>query len=44
VPPGLLAPDLELQMGGTTNPETVIVTRLIEQTLSFERYEFILVE
>jgi hypothetical protein len=44
VPPGMLVPDLELQLGGTANPETVIVTRLIEQTLSFERYEFIMVE
>jgi hypothetical protein len=44
VPPGKLTSDLELQLGGTVNPETVIVTRLIEQTPSFERYEFILVE
>ena len=44
VPPGILSSDLELRLGGATNPETVIVTRLIEQTLSFERYEFILVE
>ncbi|MEO7761730.1 MAG: hypothetical protein ABIS68_07445 [Casimicrobiaceae bacterium] len=43
-PPGMLASDLELTLGGSANPETVIVTRLIEQTLSFERYEFILVE
>jgi hypothetical protein len=41
VPPGVLASDLELRLGGT---ETVIVTRLVEQTLSFERYEFIPVE
>ena len=44
VPPGMLTPDLELQLGGTVHPETVIVTRLVEQTLSFERYEFILVD
>jgi len=44
VPPGVLATDLELHIGGSVHPETVIVTRLIEQTLSFERYEFILVD
>jgi len=44
VPPGMVTPDLELHLGGTSQRETVIVTRLIEQTLSFERYEFILVE
>ena len=44
VPPGMLTPDMELQLGGTVHPETVIVTRLVEQTLSFERYEFILVD
>jgi hypothetical protein len=44
VPPGLLTPDLELRLGGPANAETVIVTRLVEQTLSFERYEFIPVE
>ena len=40
----MLTPDLELHLGGSAQRETVIVTRLIEQTLSFERYEFILVE
>jgi len=44
VPPGMVTPDLELHLGGSSQRETVIVTRLIEQTLSFERYEFILVE
>lgn len=41
VPPGVLASDLELWLGGPADAETVIVTRLVEQTLSFERYEFI---
>ena len=44
VPPGVLASDLELWLGGPADAETVIVTRLVEQTLSFERYEFIPVE
>jgi cyclic-di-GMP-binding protein len=44
VPTGVLTPDLELRLGGGAEAETVIVTRLVEQTLSFERYEFIPVE
>lgn len=44
VPPGVLTPDLELRLGSAAEAETVIVTRLVEQTLSFERYEFIPVE
>ena len=44
VPPGMLAPDLEARLGGAADVETVIVTRLVEQTLNFERYEFIPVE
>ena len=44
VPAGVLEQDLELRLGGPEEPETVIVTRLVEQTQSFERYEFIPVE
>lgn len=44
VPPDALQPDLEVLIGSGTDIETVIVTRLIEQTLGFERYEFIPVE
>ncbi len=44
VAPGVLTSDLELRLRGGTDGETVIVTRLVEQTLSFERYEFIPVE
>jgi cyclic-di-GMP-binding protein len=43
-PTGVLTSDLELQLGGPADAETVIVTRLVEQTLNFERYEFIPVE
>ena len=44
VQPGMLAPDQELQLGAGGDSEIAIVTRLVEQTLSFERYEFIPVE
>jgi hypothetical protein len=44
VPLDALEPDLELLLGTGADAETVIVTRLIEQTLGFERYEFIPVE
>ena len=44
VAPGVLTADLELRLGTPSDGETVIVTRLVEQTLSFERYEFIPVE
>lgn len=41
---GVLTADLELRLGTPADGETVIVTRLVEQTMSFERYEFIPVE
>ncbi|MBK7471309.1 MAG: hypothetical protein IPI73_12480 [Betaproteobacteria bacterium] len=44
VPPGMLATDEELQLGAGGDSDIAIVTRLVEQTLSFERYEFIPVE
>ena len=42
--PGVLAVDAEAQLGNGEVAETVIITRLVEQTLTFERYEFIPVE
>ncbi|MEO8134599.1 MAG: hypothetical protein ABI831_11540 [Betaproteobacteria bacterium] len=44
VAPETLQSDLEVLVGTGADAETVIVTRLIEQTLGFERYEFIPVE
>ena len=42
--PGVLAVDAEAELGNGEVAETVIITRLVEQTLTFERYEFIPVE
>ncbi len=44
VAPGVLAIDVEAELGTGDRGETVVVTRLVEQTLTFERYEFIPVE
>ena len=44
VVPGVLSIDVEAQLGEDDFAETIVVTRLVEQTLTFERYEFIPVE
>ena len=48
VRPGVLAVDAEARLGSGAHSEgeaeTVIITRLVEQTLTFERYEFSPVE
>ena len=44
VRPGVLEVDAEAMLGTGSNTETIVVTRLVEQTLTFERYEFIPVE
>ena len=44
VRPGVLALDVEALLGSGSSTETIVVTRLVEQTLTFERFEFIPVE